>query len=88
MYKPNGNNFIGVKAPIRKSTHYKRSNDNIYKAGTVITAKENPHIKLVIMRYIHRTYYCVVVGGDVKNQLTYYEAELIAPSSSDVQGTN
>jgi hypothetical protein len=34
MYKPSGNNFIGVKAPIRKSTHHKRSNDNIYKAGT------------------------------------------------------
>jgi hypothetical protein len=88
MYKAKGNNFSGMKSPIRKSMNYKRSNDNIYKAGTVITAKENPHVKLVIMRYIHRTYYCAVVGGDTKNQLTYFEQELIAPSSSDVPGTN
>jgi hypothetical protein len=88
MYKPKGNNFIGMKSPIRKSMNYKRANDNIFKAGTVITAKENPHVKLVIMRYIHQSYYCAVVGGNVKHQLTYFERELIAPLSLDLQAAN
>lgn len=73
-----------IKRPVNPNAtmNYKRSNDNVYKTGTVITAKENPQRKLLIMKYIHRTYYCTVVG-DALTQLTYFERDLIPPSAFD-----
>ncbi|HEY0653318.1 MAG TPA: hypothetical protein VGD65_09325 [Chryseosolibacter sp.] len=63
----------------------KRENDNLYPAGTVIAAKANPQVKLVIMKYIHQTYYCSVLGNAVVNNLKYREQDLIAPDSGEPQ---
>lgn len=63
---------------------YKRENDNIYPAGTVISAKADPHVKLVIMKYIHQTYYCSVLGNAVVNNLKYREKDLIAPEPGNI----
>lgn len=58
-------------------------NDNIYNEGTVITAKINPDLKLVILRYYQRIYYCAVVGEPDRKPFAYFERELISPTSAD-----
>lgn len=63
-----------------KTMRFKRENDNLYPVGTVVTTKENPTRKLVIMKYIHRTYYCAVVGDAAINHLTFHERDLLAGS--------
>jgi hypothetical protein len=60
---------------------YRTNTDNIYKEGMVITAKENPAVKLVIMKYYQRIYYCAVEGNTTGKQLAYFEKELISPKS-------
>ena len=61
---------------------YKRHTVNISKDGTLIRAKANPDLELVIQRYYQRTYYCGVVGDSSREQLTYFERELIPPGKS------
>jgi hypothetical protein len=61
---------------------FKRENDNIYKMGTVVTTKENPGRKLLIKKYIHRTYYCAVIG-DAETNLTYLERDLVLAPPED-----
>jgi hypothetical protein len=53
--------------------------DNIYKAGTFITAKINPETKLIINEYLGRIYFCSAVDDPTGKRLAYYERELIAP---------
>jgi hypothetical protein len=53
--------------------------DNVYKAGTVITARENPGLKLMVTKYYHRIYYCSIVNDPTRKQLVYFERELIPP---------
>ena len=53
--------------------------DNIYKAGTIITAKIDPLLKLKIERYYQRIYYCSVVDSPQQKQLAYFERELMPP---------
>jgi hypothetical protein len=57
--------------------------DNIYAVGTILAAKVNPELKLVIMRYFQRIYYCAVVGEPERKHFAYYERELIAPAAAD-----
>lgn len=59
---------------------YRTNSDNIYAEGTLITAKANPSLKLMIMKYYQRTYYCAVVGDEDKKHLAYFERELVQPS--------
>ena len=54
--------------------------DNLYKEGTIISAIENPALKLVITRYFQRIYYCNVVGEPDRKPFVYFERELIAPA--------
>jgi len=54
--------------------------DNIYEEGTVITAKADPDVKLVILKYYQRVYYCAAVGDAGRKNLIYSEKELIPPS--------
>lgn len=53
--------------------------DNIYKEGTVITAKADPGSKLIIDRYLGRIYYCKAVNSPGGKLFAYFERELIAP---------
>ena len=63
--------------------NYKRENDNIYPAGTVISAKADPGVKLVIMKYIHHTYYCSVLGNAGVSNLKYREQDLVPPNMDE-----
>lgn len=54
-------------------------NDNKYPEGTHITAKANPTIPLVIIRYYQRIYYCAVIGNPAHKHFTYFERELKPP---------
>lgn len=59
-----------MKAPI--------NNDNVFKTGTNIYARVNPNVKLFILDYKSRIYYCNVTGAEGGPVLAYYERELIA----------
>lgn len=59
---------------------YNTNDDNIYKVGAMVTAKSNPGLKLVIMRYYHRTYYCVDINDAGAKQVSYFERELSLPA--------
>jgi hypothetical protein len=61
------------------------NNDNIYKEGTIICAKVDPALKLMIMKYRQRIYYCAVVDHPEQNNLVYFEKELIPPDVKDQQ---
>jgi hypothetical protein len=55
------------------------NNDNLYEEGTVICARTEPTLKLLITKYRQRIYYCTVVGHPDQNNLAYFESELILP---------
>jgi len=57
---------------------YRTNTDNHYTEGTIITAKAAPDLKLMIIKYYQRIYYCSVIGDPDRN-LAYFERELIAP---------
>ncbi len=56
--------------------------DNVYEEGTVITAKVDPNLRLIITRYYQRIYYCAVEGEPDRKKLAYFERELIPPQTS------
>lgn len=53
--------------------------ENLYAAGSFITAKEDPGRKLIINRYYKRIYYCYVADDPSHRLLPYFERELIPP---------
>lgn len=55
------------------------NNDNLYPEGTIICAKADPTLKLIVTKYKQRIYYCAVVGHPEKNNLAYFEKELVPP---------
>jgi hypothetical protein len=55
------------------------NDDNLYKEGTIICAKIEPTLKLLITKYNQRIYYCTVVGHPDQNNLAYFESELMLP---------
>ena len=59
---------------------YRLNSDNIYAEGTEISAKVNPSLKLKIMNYRQRIYYCAVIGDEDGKQFAYYERELVPPA--------
>jgi hypothetical protein len=42
------------------------NNDNLYPEGTIICAKADPTLKLMVLKYKQRIYYCAVVGHPEK----------------------
>jgi hypothetical protein len=58
------------------------NNDNSYKEGTVVCAKSDPGLKLVILKYRQRIYYCAAVDHPERNHFVYFERELIPPLKS------
>ena len=60
---------------------YSVNSDNIYAEGTQISAKVNPTLKLKIMNYRKRIYYCAVIGDVNGKQFAYYERELVHPGN-------
>lgn len=58
---------------------YQTNEDNIFRVGTIILAKEAPAVKLQIKNYYQRIYYCAIVGNESAKQKVYFERELIAP---------
>jgi hypothetical protein len=58
---------------------YRTNSDNIYSVGILISAIDDPSLKLKIMTYYQRIYYCAVMGDEDRKQLAYYERELVPP---------
>ena len=57
------------------------NNDNLYPEGSIIYAKMEPTVGLLINKYHQRIYYCSVVGHPEQNNLAYFESELISPNA-------
>ena len=55
------------------------NNDNLYQEGSIICAKIEPALKLLITKYRQRIYYCTVIGHPEQNNLAYFESELTLP---------
>ncbi len=55
------------------------TNDNLYQEGSIICAKIEPALRLLITKYRQRIYYCTVVGHPEQNNLAYFESELMLP---------
>ncbi|HEY9047191.1 MAG TPA: hypothetical protein VIN08_14900 [Ohtaekwangia sp.] len=52
------------------------NDDHLYPEGALVTAKVNPSVQLVIVKYLQRIYYCAVVGNEHAKQQAYFEREL------------
>jgi hypothetical protein len=55
------------------------NDDNLYPEGAIISAKVNPSLKLLIMKYRQRIYYCSAVDHPEQNTFAYFERELVRP---------
>lgn len=55
------------------------NDDNLYPEGTVISAKVNPSLQLVITSYRQRIYYCSAVDHPEQKGFAYFERELVRP---------
>lgn len=56
------------------------NSDNIFSIGTIVSAKVEPGLSLVIAKYYQRIYYCSIVGQPTHKQFAYFERELIPPT--------
>ena len=56
------------------------NNDNIYPVGTMIFAREQPNLKLIIEQYMQRVYFCRVLDQPGTKQIAYFEKELVPPA--------
>ena len=54
--------------------------ENKYKEGEEVYAKVNPSLKLIIRRYVDRTYYCKVKDDPTRKELVCFERQLMATS--------
>jgi hypothetical protein len=52
--------------------------DNLYEVGSVVTARNNPTVRLVVRRYLKRVYYCIVQDHPDQKERVYFERELSA----------
>lgn len=55
---------------------YHTNTDNIYELGTLVTAKADPTLKLVIKKYYQRIYYCAQTDNPLRKHLAFFENEL------------
>ena len=52
--------------------------ENIFPKGSVVYAKENPTLALVVRRYVGRIYYCTIQANPShRKELVYFERELM-----------
>lgn len=49
----------------------------LYKVGDEVTAKLRPEEVLVIIRYVDGLYYCAMKSKLVKEELAFFELELV-----------
>lgn len=58
---------------------YINHTDNIYAVGAIVTAKSAPDLKLKVVKYFNRIYYCEITSDAAAKPLAYFERELIEP---------
>ena len=51
--------------------------ENKFKAGDTVYTKVNPDVKLIVRRYIKRSYYCRFAGEPDKKELALFQRELV-----------
>jgi hypothetical protein len=60
---------------------YRTNTDNIYEEGAAVTAKASPDLKLVIVKYYQRIYYCAAAADPTGKQQVYFERELTSSAA-------
>jgi hypothetical protein len=58
------------------------NDNNLYPENSFIRAKVAPETPLIIVKYLHRIYYCAEVAFPNGKALAYFERELIPPASA------
>nr|WKN35417.1 hypothetical protein K4G66_23875 [Tunicatimonas sp. TK19036] len=51
--------------------------DNIFPEGSIVYAKIDPTLKLVVRRYVKRIYYCTIQKDPSRKERVYFERELM-----------
>ncbi|WP_169728010.1 hypothetical protein [Adhaeribacter aquaticus] len=51
--------------------------ENTYPEGSLVYAKVNPNLKLVVRRFAKRIYYCTSPENPNQKELVYFERELL-----------
>lgn len=49
-----------------------------YKEGETVCAKVEPSLKLIVRRYVDRIYYCKILEHPDRDELVYFERELMS----------
>lgn len=55
---------------------YHTSTDNIFDLGTQVSSKALPDLKLIIVKYYQRIYYCADIDNPSKKHLAFFENEI------------
>lgn len=50
--------------------------ENKYKEGEVVCEKSNPHVRLIVRRYLNRIYYCKFQWDPQQKELALFEREI------------
>ena len=58
---------------------------NKYNAGDIVCAKVNPSLNLIIRRYVDQVYYCKVQEDPERQELVYFERELVENPSLEAE---
>lgn len=61
---------------------------NKYNVGDVVSAKSAPKQMLVIRRYVDQVYYCKIQDDPDRNEMVYYERELVEDLSLIARNIN
>lgn len=69
-------NKEGADSNLRPLLFHPIQMENKYKEGSVVCARVDPTLKLIIRRYIDRIYYCRVQSEPERKELVYFEREI------------
>lgn len=51
--------------------------DNIYSEGTIVRLKAQPEVRMLIMKYHERIYFCKRISAPKVKLMPYFEHELV-----------
>jgi hypothetical protein len=58
---------------------------NKFNKGEVVRAIVNPTLELVVMRYVHKIYYCKIQVDPDHRELAYFERELLPQDLKNIK---
>lgn len=62
--------------------HIENDHDNLYAEGSIVQLKAEPGVRLLIMKYQQRVYFCTSVKEPLGKSMPYFAHELFGPVAS------